>query len=196
VKNPEIDAAQTKSMSLLDCACIAIIECEQVPQIDEPTSETKVDNEDLITLPPLKTRETSKDEQMNSELDEGQTNQVKRLLCNFREVLTDLPGQTSLAQHGIKTTTTDPIRNKPYPLPYALRETINQEVQDMLQMGIIERSESPYTSPIVLVKNCDGTNRFCVDFRKLNKVTIFDAEPVPSQEQIFAKLANDHFSRN
>ena len=147
-------------MSLLDCACIAIIECEQVPQIDEPTSETKVDNEDLITLPPLKTRETSKDEQMNSELDEGQTNQVKRLLCNFREVLTDLPGQTSLAQHGIKTTTTDPIRNKPYPLPYALRETINQEVQDMLQMGIIERSESPYTSPIVLVKKRDGTNRF------------------------------------
>ena len=60
-------------------------------------------------------------------------------------------------------------------------------------MGIIERSDSPYTSPIVLVNKRDGTNRFCVDFRKLNKITVFDAEPIPSQEEIFTRLANDHY---
>ncbi len=38
-----------------------------------------------------------------------------------------------------------------------------------------------------------GTNRFCIDFRKINKITTFDAEPIPNQEEIFAKLAKDHY---
>ena len=58
----------------------------------------------------------------------------------------------------------------------------------MLQMGIIEHSDSPYASPFVIVKKSDGSNRFCVDYRKLNRITIFDAEPVGNADQIFTKL--------
>ena len=59
----------------------------------------------------------------------------------------------------------------------------------MIELGVIERLESPYCSPVIIVKKKDNTNRFCIDFRVLNKITFFDAEPMPSMEQIFAKLA-------
>ena len=58
----------------------------------------------------------------------------------------------------------------------------------MLEMGAIEPSVSPYCSPIVLVKKKDGKIRFCVDFRKLNKLVEFDAEPMPEIDYLFAKL--------
>lgn len=63
----------------------------------------------------------------------------------------------------------------------------------MIKLGIIEQSDSPYASPLVLVKKPDGTNRYCVDYRALNAKTIFDAEPIPDISEIFAKLAKDNF---
>ena len=112
---------------------------------------------------------------------------------SYRDVLTDLPGYTNLGDHDIKLKSCEPFRSKPYPIPYALIDTVNSEVENMLRLNIIEKSDSPYASPIVLVKKTDGTNRFCIDFRKLNKITVFDAEPIPNQDQIFSKLAKDHF---
>ena len=58
------------------------------------------------------------------------------------------------------------------------------EIQDMLDLGVIEPSISPYSSPIVLVPKKDGSVRFCIDFRRLNKVTEFDAELMPNMEEI------------
>ena len=63
----------------------------------------------------------------------------------------------------------------------------------MIDLGVIEPSSSPYASPVVIVKKKDGSNRFCCDYRKLNQVTITDAEPIPDQEENFAKLAGDKY---
>lgn len=68
-----------------------------------------------------------------------------------------------------------------------------EEVRNMLDLGVIEKSESPYCSPVVIVKKKDLSNRFCIDFHALNKITVFDAEPMPSMEAIFAKLAGHKF---
>lgn len=66
----------------------------------------------------------------------------------------------------------------------------------MMDLGVIEPSNSPYSSPVVLVPKPDGTNRFCVDYRKLNRVPTYEAEPMQSQEEIFSKLSSDkYFSR-
>ena len=180
--------------NVLECATVSIIECEQPLSDSEILNENlALDNEELIVLPSLNAIETFSDVKIGTNLDLEQTNEVKRLLANFQSVLTDFPGKTNLDEHCILLTTTEPIRSKPYPLPYALKETVDSEIQDMLKMGIIESSNSPYASPIVLIKKKDGTNRFCIDFRKLNKITIFDAEPIPNQEEIFAKLSKDHY---
>ena len=55
----------------------------------------------------------------------------------------------------------------------------------MLASGIIEPSTASHASPIV-VKKPDGSNRICIDFRKLNKITVFDPEPMPQMSDIFA----------
>jgi hypothetical protein len=72
-------------------------------------------------------------------------------------------------------------------------DTVNEEVNKMLDIGVIEMSDSPYSSPIVLVAKKDNTFRFCVDFRKLNSITVFDAEPMPDVDAMFAKLSGHKF---
>lgn len=66
----------------------------------------------------------------------------------------------------------------------------------MLKMGVIRESNSPYASPVVVVKKKDGSNRVCVDFRKLNKLTIFNPEPIPAAVDLFHKLNGDKLFSN
>ena len=65
----------------------------------------------------------------------------------------------------------------------------------MIKMGVIRESSSPYASPVVVVKKKDNTNRVCFDYRKLNKLTVFDPEPksMPTAEHLFQKLSGDTF---
>ena len=66
----------------------------------------------------------------------------------------------------------------------------------MLELGVIEHSKSPYSFPIVMIRKKDGTNRCCIDFRQLNRITIFNAEPMPNAEEMFMKVAGHQvFSR-
>ena len=63
----------------------------------------------------------------------------------------------------------------------------------MLQMGVIEPSESQYASPSIAVRKSDGTCRYCIDFRILNKKDVFDAEPIPNQEILMNKLGKARY---
>ena len=63
----------------------------------------------------------------------------------------------------------------------------------MLNLGIIHRSDPAYASPIVLVRKKDGTNRLCFDYRKLNKVTLFDSQPMTNTTDVLEKLSDDQF---
>nr|KAG5708955.1 hypothetical protein BaRGS_009364 [Batillaria attramentaria] len=70
---------------------------------------------------------------------------------------------------------------------------VEKEVKTMLELGVIEPSKSNYCSPVVLVSKKDGSVRFCIDFRALNKVTLFDAEPIPDTEELFCRLNGAHY---
>ena len=63
-------------------------------------------------------------------------------------------------------------------------------IADMLSKGIIEPSTSACSSPVVLVKKRDGSTRFCIDFRKVNAVTIKDARPLPRIDDTLDSLGD------
>ena len=96
-----------------------------------------------------------------------------------------MPGETNVIQHRVKLTDDTPICCKPYPLPYAMREELGNEVDSMLEMGVVRPSTSPYASPIIMVKKKDGSNRVCMDFSKLNTITDLDPEAITMAEDLF-----------
>ena len=81
-----------------------------------------------------------------------------------------------------------PIKQRPYRLPLTKRAVVDREIADMLDKGIIRPSHSPWASPITLVPKPDGSVRFCVDYRKLNAVTVGDCHPLPHIQDIFDAL--------
>ena len=130
---------------------------------------------------------------LSDELPEVQRRVLKDLVRRYPYVFTDMPGETDVIQHQIRLSDDTPIRCKPYPLPYAMREELRNEVDTMLEMGVVRPSTSPYMSPIVMVKKKDGSNRVCVDFRKLNKITEVDPEPMTTAEDLFRRLSGKKY---
>ena len=102
-------------------------------------------------------------------------------------------GRTNLTQHRIETGTAPPIRQRPRRVPLTQREVADKEVAKMLSQGVIEPSETPWSSPIVLVKKKDGSVRVCIDYRRLNEVTVKDAHPLPRIEDNLDSLAGSQF---
>ena len=82
-----------------------------------------------------------------------------------------------------------PVRSKAYPTPYGLQQEIDREIAQMLESGVIERSDAAYAAPLVVVKKTDGSNRLCCNYKQLNKITIFDPEPMMANEDVFNKLS-------
>ena len=76
---------------------------------------------------------------------------LKDLTQMYHDVFTDMPGETDVIQQRVKLSYDTPIRCKPYLLPYAMREDLRNEVDSMLEMGVVRPSTSPYASPIVMV---------------------------------------------
>ncbi|KAI8513398.1 hypothetical protein Bbelb_100370 [Branchiostoma belcheri] len=68
------------------------------------------------------------------------------------------------------------------------REKMREELHKMEEMGVIQPSNSEWTSPVVLFPIKDGSIRFCVDFRKVNAVSRFDAYPMPRIDEMLDKL--------
>ena len=88
-------------------------------------------------------------------------------------------GRTDVLKHKIDTGSAKPIRQAPRRLPIHQQAEADKQISDMLSRGVIEPSNSPLASPIVLVEKSDGSYIFCVDFRRVNDVTIRDAYPLP-----------------
>ena len=74
-----------------------------------------------------------------------------------------------------------------------MTESLKKDINCMVKMGVIRESNSPYASPVVVVKKKDGSNRVCVDYRKLNKLTVFGPEPLSAAVDLFQKLNGDKF---
>ena len=152
-----------------------------------------IDDEELLDFANVQGKETWRDVQINEQLSSEQKEQVSHILQEYSDIFTDVPGTTHLMEHRVELNSTIPVRVKQYPIPYAIREDIDKEVEMMLEYGVIEETCSDYNSPVVMVKKKDGSNRFCVDFRKVNAMTRFDSEPMSNVDDVLAQLEGDKY---
>ena len=118
-------------------------------------------------------------------LDEPQQQDVHQLVEEHPKLFRDVPGRTTKAVHDVDTGVAAPVKQHPYRFPPHKKLTVQEEVDYMLQIGVIELSDSPWSSPVVLAAQEGRPDRFCVDFRKVNQATKGDAFPHPPPRRLY-----------
>jgi hypothetical protein len=116
---------------------------------------------------------------------------VKELVEEFNDVFKEpkgLPPSWSHDHQIILHEGAKPTCVRPYWYPYYQNEEIERLVGEMLNTGVIRPSQSPYSSPVLLVRKADGSWRMCVDYRALNQETIKDKYPIPNIDELLDKL--------
>jgi len=118
---------------------------------------------------------------------------VQQILPKFPHLTTrsldrqDLP---ILYAHSITTIPTLPLRERVRPLSSEKLEAVRNEFTILEKEGIVNRSKSPWASPLHLVTKKDGSFRPCGDYRRLNKVTIHDSYPMPLIHDVLNRLSH------
>lgn len=85
------------------------------------------------------------------------------------------------------------MRENHCPLPKKLWGIVQKELEMMLALGVVEESRSEWQSPTVLVPKPDGAVRLCIDFRKVNAISWFDAYPIPWVDELLKRLGDTEF---
>jgi Reverse transcriptase (RNA-dependent DNA polymerase) len=100
-------------------------------------------------------------------------------------------GEISTTKHQIDLQNNGkPVYQAPYRAGMQSREIERQEVDSMLKAGVIASATSEWTIPVVLITKTDGSIRFCVDYRKLNAVTVKDSYPLPRMDECLDSLGD------
>ncbi|GFS04904.1 retrovirus-related Pol polyprotein from transposon opus [Elysia marginata] len=121
---------------------------------------------------------------------------LEEIASSYSSIFSDRPGTVLIEEHRIELTSSTPVRQRPYPVPYAMRQTLRDELRKMEYLKIIRKSSSPYSSPVVVVKKKYGSNCVCIDYRRLNKITTFDPQPMTPPADVFQGMERTSTSRN
>lgn len=133
---------------------------------------------------------------INTELTATQQHAVKNLIQEYKDIFATSfseIGFTDFVQHSIITEDAVPIQSRPYKVSHKERQIIQNQIDEMLRYNIIRPSNSPWSSPVVLIKKKDNTFRFCVDYRKLNAVTKKDSYPIPLIPDLLSYLSGSKY---
>ena len=99
-------------------------------------------------------------------------------------------GYTNKLTHNIPTSTDKPVYLPHRTIPRQLQGVVHECLNNWLCQGIIQPSNSPYASQVVLVQKKTGEICICVDYRKLNSITIRDAFPLPCIDEALQVVHN------
>ena len=158
-----------------------------IQSITEPLHRPQVDTDSL----PAHLRDLL--DQTSRDIDITQKHHLADVLLHYSDLLPipglTLTGHTDAVEHEIDTGDSSPIRCAPHRMSPQKMKKEEECVTEMLTGGQIESSDSPWSSPVVLVTKKDGGTRFCVDYRRLNDVTVKDAYPLPRIDDTLDMLA-------
>ena len=131
-----------------------------------------------------------------SELSDIERSRLQSLLLEWRHIFstsdTDV-GRTDIVKHAIKLSDETPVKQRHRRIPPGMYEELRQHLQDLLGIGVIRESWSPWASPLVLAKKKDGSLRMCVDYRQLNAKTVRDSYYMPRVEESMDALYGSKF---
>ena len=131
----------------------------------------------------------------SGDLDGDQRRRLAEVLLEYTDIFPipgePLTGHTDAVEHDIHTGDRPPIRCAPRRMSPQKMKKEEACVTEMLTGGQIEASDSPWSSPVVLVTKKDGGTRFCVDYRQLNDATVKDAYPLPRIDDTLDMLAGE-----
>ena len=116
---------------------------------------------------------------------------IDGLLHAFADVFTEpigLPPARGREHHIVLKPGSSPVAVRPYRYPAAHKDELERQCAAMIDQGIVRRSDSAFSSPVILVKKLDGSWRFCVDYRALNALTVKDAFPIPVVDELLDEL--------
>ena len=113
---------------------------------------------------------------------------IDKLKEEFPDVFDSRPGRTGVCQLAIRTGESAPIALRPHRVPDRLKAKVQEEVEKLLELGVIVVSTSPWASPIVPVPKVDGDLRLCIDYRRLNGVTQADPYYMVSFDEILERV--------
>ena len=117
--------------------------------------------------------------------------QLDSLLSTFKDQFTKdetTIGTTPLTQMSIDTGDSDPISQKPYPVAMKHYQWVKEEIDKLLEAGVIRNSHSSWSAPIIVMLKGDRGKRLVIDYRALNKVTRKFVWLIPKVEDIFSQL--------
>ena len=106
-------------------------------------------------------------------------------------------GHTKAAKHKIvlKDPDTPPFKERFHRIPPPQLDEVHAHLKMILDAGVIQPSNSPWCNAVVLVRKKDGSLHFCIDFRKLNSLTVKDSHPLPHICEMLESLAGAaHYS--
>lgn len=152
----------------------------------------------VIDRPEVKDEKPVKEEKWKSSLhgnlevlSESQRGQFSSLVTECEHIFaknsSDLRKSGHL-EHAIDTSDSKPVKQPPRRVTPYQREVIDQQLDELLAIERFEPSQSPWGSPVLLVRKRDGTYRMCTDFRKLNQSTKKDAIPLPRTDDLLEAL--------
>lgn len=118
---------------------------------------------------------------------------LKEVLYKYSEIFVDRPGKVNGYIHEIKMMSKEPLVQKSYPIPYKLKDKVRKEINRMKEWGIIEKSQSSFINPLVVVNKKDGTVRLCLDARGLNSRMFPDYEKPNNPEEVFNNYGRAKF---
>ena len=125
------------------------------------------------------------------QLDSTTQQQLDNLLGTFKDQFAKdetTIGTTPLTQMSIDTGDSDPVSQKPYPVAMKHYNWVKEEIDKLLEAGVIRNSHSSWSAPIIVVPKGDGGKHLVIDYRALNKVTRKFVWPMPKVEDIFSQL--------
>lgn len=130
---------------------------------------------------------------INANLSETQKECALELINKYRRVFAKNLGEmgcTEKAKMTITVTKDEIIKYMPYRMAATERDHVNRIITDLLNANIVQESESPFSSPILLVSKPNGKKRLCIDYRKLNAITQKDRHPIPLIDDQIDRLRN------